>query len=148
VLPVNVASWEGSSWEQMLLVGQEWDMMGCECLEIHVDLEVRLLANLFHCCSVSGKVKVLPGSHLTHGSREAETEMLVWGRFWLVYGRRGLCVLSNVPAEGGSYLRLAFGCAAIAGGPSSELGELFLPWLCERVRSDAGEKAELLGEGL
>lgn len=49
-------------------------------------------------------------------------------------------MLSNVPAKGVSELSLAFGHAAIASGPSSELGELFLLCLCKGVCSDSGGK--------
>lgn len=144
MLPLNLASWEDGSWGQTLLLGQDWDVMGCKCLESHLDLEVRSLANPLRCCSGSGKVKILPRCHRLMGHRETGTEVLVWGCFWSVYGEEGVCgcFLMSLPKE---LPPLGLPLAAqllLCGGSSSEPGELFLPWLCEGVRSDAGGKRQ------
>lgn len=63
----------------MLLLGQDWDALGCKCLEIHIDLELRSLANPLCYCSGSGKVQILPRCCRLMDHKGTGTKVLVWG---------------------------------------------------------------------
>lgn len=107
VLPLVLASWEGSSRGQMLLLGQDWDAMESKCLEPPIDQEEGSLPYFSVCkyclCVIDMGPKCWFGA--------------VCG--WCVE-RKGLCLLSNVPAKGASSLSLASGCAYIARGSSDD----------------------------
>ena len=91
--------------------------MGCKCLEIHIDLEVRSLANPLCYCPRSGKAKILPR-----------------------YMGGGVCVrflmslLKELPT-----LALPLVTQLLLVAPQAKWVS-FLPRLCEGVRSDAGGK--------
>lgn len=75
--------------------------MGCKCLESHIDLEARSLANPLRYCSGSRKVKILPRCHRLMGHKETGTKALVWGCFWSVYGEEGSVFAFQCPCQRG-----------------------------------------------